>query len=101
MKRRDFLELGAMPSMYTITTFASRLGFTDQIADNQPQPIIPSADRVVGPFPHVWEEGIGSDRAVEGLRSQWQSDLQLVHAEAGIKSVRFHGVFNDEMGVCP
>jgi len=36
MKRRDFLELGAMASMYPITTFASRLGFTDQLADNQP-----------------------------------------------------------------
>ena len=44
---------------------------------------------------------MGSDRAVVGLREQWLLDLELVKKAAGIKSVRFHGLFNDEMGVLP
>jgi xylan 1,4-beta-xylosidase len=52
-------------------------------------------------FPHVWEECVGSDRAVVGLREQWLSDLEVVKRAAGIRSVRFHGLFNDEMGVWP
>ena len=101
MKRRDFLQFGAMASVYPITASAARLSLADRVVETEPQPITLNANRVIGPLPHVWEEGIGSDRAVEGLRSQWQSDLRLVHAETGIKAVRFHGVFNDEMGVCP
>lgn len=53
------------------------------------------------PFPHVWEECAGSDRAVVGLREQWLKDLEAVKKAAGIKSIRFHGLFNDEMGVLP
>jgi xylan 1,4-beta-xylosidase len=53
------------------------------------------------PFPHVWEECAGSDRAVVGLREQWLKDLEKVKKAAGIKSIRFHGLFNDEMGVWP
>lgn len=52
-----------------------------------------------GSLPHVWEECIGSDRAIVGLRDQWLADLELVKKTAGIRSVRFHGLFNDEMGV--
>ena len=49
----------------------------------------------------MWEECVGSDRAVVALRQQWLSDLELVKKTTGIKSVRFHGLFNDEMGVRP
>ena len=54
-----------------------------------------------GPLPHVWEECVGSDRAVVGMREQWLDDLALVKKSTGMKSVRFHGLFNDEMGVWP
>ena len=53
------------------------------------------------PLPHVWEECVGSDRAIVGLREQWLSDLEIVKRDVGFKSVRFHGLFNDEMGVWP
>jgi xylan 1,4-beta-xylosidase len=52
-------------------------------------------------LPHIWEECVGSDRAIVATRAQWLSDLELVKKTAGIKSVRFHGLFNDEMGVWP
>ncbi|MGO9936641.1 MAG: GH39 family glycosyl hydrolase [Terracidiphilus sp.] len=56
---------------------------------------------IAGPLPHFWEECAGSDRAIVGLRQQWLSDLERSKREIGIKSVRFHGLFNDEMGVWP
>jgi len=52
-----------------------------------------------GPLPHVWEECVGSDRAAITLRESWRHDLDRWRAETGIKRVRFHGIFNDELGV--
>jgi xylan 1,4-beta-xylosidase len=54
---------------------------------------------IVGPLPHVWEECVGSDRAAITLRDDWRQDLIRWHTEAGLKRVRFHGIFNDELGV--
>ncbi len=54
---------------------------------------------VSGRLPHVWEECAGSDRALITLREAWRGDLDRWHKEAGLKRVRFHGIFNDELGV--
>ncbi|MGH9445416.1 MAG: GH39 family glycosyl hydrolase, partial [Terriglobia bacterium] len=53
----------------------------------------------VGAFPHYWEEIVGSGRAVLALRSDYRQDLKLVHSNTGINSVRFHGIFDDDVGV--
>jgi xylan 1,4-beta-xylosidase len=58
------------------------------------------ARRSVGDFPHYWESIVGSGRAVLALRSDYQDDLRLVHQQTGIGGVRFHGIFDDEDGVC-
>jgi xylan 1,4-beta-xylosidase len=55
--------------------------------------------RVTGPLVHIWEECAGSDRAAITLRENWRADLDRWHAEVGLKRVRFHGIFNDELGV--
>lgn len=36
--------------------------------------------------------------AVLGLRPDWQQQLKAVHTDLGIKGVRFHGSFDDDMG---
>jgi xylan 1,4-beta-xylosidase len=51
------------------------------------------------PLPHFWEKAAGSDRTVVGLREQWRQDLVRCQREAGIQSVRCHGLFDDEMGI--
>jgi xylan 1,4-beta-xylosidase len=56
--------------------------------------------RKTGPFPHYWENAVGSDRTAVGFREQWQQDLAQAHKLTGVKSVRCHGLFDDEMGVC-
>ncbi|SEG22961.1 xylan 1,4-beta-xylosidase [Bryocella elongata] len=51
------------------------------------------------PFPHFWEQTFGSGRAVLSLREEYRDDLRAVHAATGFQSVRFHGIFNDEVGL--
>ena len=52
------------------------------------------------PFPHYWEMCVGSSHAYTALRADYQEQLTKVHDELGIKYVRFHGLFDDEMSVC-
>lgn len=53
----------------------------------------------MGTLPHIWSECAGSDRAAITLREDWRKDLGRWASETGLKRVRFHGIFNDELGV--
>jgi xylan 1,4-beta-xylosidase len=99
MDRRAFLQSSAIASAYSLVPRALRAQ-SSLTPDENHQAINIRAQGGI-PFPHIWEECIGSDRAVVGLREQWLTDLEQVKKSAGIKSVRFHGLFNDEMGVWP
>jgi len=51
------------------------------------------------PFPHFWEQTFGSGRAILSLRQSYRDDLRTVKQATGFQSVRFHGIFNDEVGL--
>lgn len=51
------------------------------------------------PFPHFWEQTFGSGRAVLALRDSYRQDLKAVKDATNFDSVRFHGIFNDEVGL--
>lgn len=51
------------------------------------------------PFPHYWEQCVGSCHAVMGLRSDWREQLAKSHRELGFQYVRFHGLLDDDMNV--
>ena len=51
------------------------------------------------PFPHFWERMFGSGRAVLSLRESYREDLRAVRGITAVAYVRFHGIFNDELGV--
>lgn len=55
--------------------------------------------RESGKLEHIWSRVMGSDRAAITMREPWRKDLERFSNEAGLKRVRFHGIFNDEMGV--
>src|SRR5258705_6513845 len=55
--------------------------------------------RVKGKHNIFFREVVGAGRAAEGLRADWQRDLDVVHRECGFKYIRFHGLLQDEMGV--
>ncbi|MEO3810804.1 beta-xylosidase [Sphaerisporangium sp. B11E5] len=50
-------------------------------------------------LPHVWATCIGAGRANEALRADWQRQFTEVVSAFGVKYVRFHGVFHDDMFV--
>jgi xylan 1,4-beta-xylosidase len=50
------------------------------------------------PFPHFWEQMFGSGRAVLSLRDSYRRDLRAVKAATDIRYVRFHAIFDDEVG---
>ena len=51
------------------------------------------------PFPHFWEQTFGSGRAILALRQSYREDLRTVKQATGFQSIRFHGIFNDEVGL--
>jgi xylan 1,4-beta-xylosidase len=51
------------------------------------------------PFPHFWEQTFGSGRAILALRQSYRDDIRTVKAATDFQSVRFHGIFNDEVGL--
>ncbi|HVX03720.1 MAG TPA: glycosyl hydrolase family 39 [Rhodanobacteraceae bacterium] len=51
------------------------------------------------PFPHFWERMFGSGRALLSLRDDYRADLDAVHRATGFGYVRFHGIFDDDVGL--
>lgn len=51
------------------------------------------------PFPHFWEHMFGSGRAILSLRESYRDDLRTVKKVTAMKYVRFHAIFQDEVGV--
>lgn len=48
-------------------------------------------------FDKHWQFGIGSDHASQLLRKDYFEQVKLVHEELGIRYIRFHGIFCDDM----
>ena len=64
-----------------------------------PRTIAVDYSRVKGRHDKFFRQVVGAGRAAEGLRADWQRDLDVVHRECGFKYIRFHGLLQDEMGV--
>ena len=50
-------------------------------------------------FRHIWKEAVGSSHAKLGERDDWRAQLKVAVDKIGFKGIRFHGIFDDEMGV--
>jgi len=68
-------------------------------AQPQPETIAVDANALARPFPHFWEKGFGSGRAILSLREGYRSDLREVKKVTEFQYVRFHAIFHDEVGV--
>jgi len=51
------------------------------------------------PLPHFWEQMFGSGRAILALRDGYRQDLRAVEAVTGFRYVRFHAIFDDDVGI--
>jgi xylan 1,4-beta-xylosidase len=56
----------------------------------------PATERVLR---HVWNECVGAGRANEALRADWQAHFREAVDVLGVRHVRFHGLFHDDMFV--
>lgn len=52
-----------------------------------------------GKLDHIWKRCVGSDRAEITMRESWRKDARRGRQELGMERVRFHGIFDDELGV--
>ena len=50
-------------------------------------------------FPHYWEEMFGSGHAILALRQSYRRDLKAVKRVTDFQYVRFHGIFDREVGL--
>jgi xylan 1,4-beta-xylosidase len=50
-------------------------------------------------FAHFWEQMFGSGRAVLSLRESYRHDLRETKRITGFEYVRFHAIFQDEVGL--
>ena len=100
MDRRDFIRTsagGALAAAASLTPPLAGSLLAAEVAE--PLAVRIETRQRTGQLAHVWEECAGSDRAAITLRESWRDDLDLWHREAGLKRVRFHGIFADELGV--
>jgi xylan 1,4-beta-xylosidase len=63
------------------------------------QTVYIDANAAPTPFPHFWEQMFGSGHAILSLRQSYRDDLRAVKAVADFGYVRFHSIFDDEVGV--
>ncbi|MBB2205009.1 GH39 family glycosyl hydrolase [Gluconacetobacter takamatsuzukensis] len=67
-------------------------------ADNVPAIEI-DASGAGKPFRHSWEQAFGSDRADMVLTESYLRNADRTRQETGFRYVRFHGIFDDTMGI--
>lgn len=79
---------------------------TGSSAEKKSQPAksvqrIISADvnQVKGDKSLMFKQCVGAGRANEGLRSDWQKQLLEIKKDCDFKKIRFHALFNEDMGV--
>ncbi|HEX7359127.1 MAG TPA: glycosyl hydrolase family 39 [Bryobacteraceae bacterium] len=81
-------------------TLASGLAAAAQNPEATPeQTITIDANAPAHDFPHFWEEMFGSGRAVLSLRADYRKDLSLVKGITGFQYIRFHGIFDRDVGI--
>ena len=50
------------------------------------------------PFKHYWKRSFGSGHAALTVRPDWQAHLKQAVADLDLRGVRYHGIFDDDMG---
>ena len=71
------------------------------VASAEPCPqlkVLINATTTSSPFHHAQKYAVGSGHATLASRQDWQHQLNTTHSELGISRVRFHGLFDDDMG---
>jgi xylan 1,4-beta-xylosidase len=86
--------------MQTIITVLVVLGMCAAMASASARTVQVNANPAAGTkFDHFWKESVGSGHALLGTRADWQAQLKQAVSDIGLKRVRMHGIFDDDMSV--
>jgi xylan 1,4-beta-xylosidase len=66
---------------------------------NMDEEIIVNPQRASTPFAHFWEHIFGSCHAPVTLCEDWREDLRALRKIVDVRYVRFHGIFDREIGI--
>src|SRR5512138_1809361 len=89
-----------MPTKSLVAALILALLATPGAAAARPARVIAAdAAHVAGRLDTFFRTTVGAGRAAEGLRADWQRDLEVAHRECGFNYIRFHGLLEDELGV--
>jgi xylan 1,4-beta-xylosidase len=61
--------------------------------------IVVDTQSVATHFPHIWEHMFGSCHASTTLCEDWRNDLRALREVVDVKYVRFHGIFEHQVGI--
>lgn len=61
--------------------------------------ILIDAGRTTTPLPHFWSHMFGSCHAVVTMHERWRKDLRALKECVDVRYVRFHGIFDREVGL--
>jgi xylan 1,4-beta-xylosidase len=92
------MQLRHILTLALLLTFAANT-FVHAQSVASSEVVVLDAKAASHPFPHFWEEMFGSGRAILSLRDSYRTDLRAVKQITDFKYVRFHGIFNDEVGI--
>lgn len=83
-------------SLFTIFRVSDLSGGED--AASHTRSIVINAQAPAKAFPHYWETMFGSGHAILSLRQSYRRDLKAVKSVTGFQYVRFHGIFDRDVG---
>lgn len=89
----------ALTALFAISLTLAPLAIAQETASTVPVSLHIDADAHATPFPHFWEQTFGSGRAILALRDSYREDLNTVKEATDFQSIRFHGIFDDEVGL--
>ena len=80
---------------------ATNLLIAARLATQSPLPVSVTVDTAATPTPfdHYWTKSFGSGHARLTTRADWRAQLVQAIDELGLRGVRYHGMFDDDMGV--
>lgn len=86
-----------MNDVFTLVMAASML-IVASAANEQATVTIALGRTASGPFPHLWENCVGSGHATLTSRADWRAQVSKARQDIGFRKVRFHGIFDDDFG---
>ena len=92
-------RLALVVSAMMVVCAPSSVELLGQANASQTEVITIDARAALHPFPHSWERMFGSGRAILSLRDSYRRDLREVKKATGFEYIRFHAIFDDEVGL--